>query len=78
MPAAKIFAEPATITGSITGTVQLTLAPGHRIHREISEWFGAPMPLGSYLRIVSDQPAQVLGLLGNDATGVVLPIVTVN
>ena len=44
------------------------LAPGHRIHRELSEWFG-PLPLGSYVHVVSDQPIQTLGLLGNDATG---------
>ena len=36
--------------------------------------FGAVLPTGSYFHVASSAPVQVLGLLGNDRTEVVLPI----
>ena len=35
---------------------------------------GSVLPTGSYLHLTSPIPVQMMGLLGNDQTGVVLPI----
>jgi hypothetical protein len=73
--------SPATVTveahagdGSLMASTQVTLDPRHRIQRELSEMPGVTLPNGGYLRVVSGQPVQMLGLLGNDSTGVVLPL----
>ena len=70
----EITVESYSGAGDLTGSTLLTLAPRYRISREVSELFGATLPTGSYLRIVATQPVQMLGLLGNDQTGVVLPV----
>jgi len=71
---ADITVEAHAANGALTGSTLVTLASGARITREVSEWFGAALPTGGYLHIVSAQPVQMQGLLGNDQTGVVLPI----
>lgn len=71
---ADITVQALSPAGAVTGSTRLTLAPGHRIQREISELFGVTLPTGSYLHIAATQPVQMLGLLGNDSTGVVLPV----
>ena len=71
---ADVTLEAHSASGALSGSTVVTLPSGARIAREVSEWFGAMLPTGGYLRIVSAQPVQMLGLLGNDQTGVVLPI----
>jgi len=72
--AVAITIESRASSGAFIGSVAVTLAPGARISRELSEWFGAALPTGGYLRILSPQAVQILGLLGNDRTGVILPV----
>jgi len=69
-----ITVETMSAAGSVTGTTQITLGPGQKIQREISEMFGAPPSVGSYLHIVATEPAQMMGLLGNDLNGTVSPV----
>ena len=71
---ASITVESHNASGSLTGSTTVNLASGTRITREVSELLGATLPTGSYLRIVSNQPVQTVGLLGNTQTGVVLPL----
>lgn len=71
---ADITVQALSPTGAVTGGASFSLAPGHRIQREVSELFGATLPTGGYLRIAATQPVQMLDLLGNDTTGVVLPV----
>jgi hypothetical protein len=71
---ADITVEAHSANGALNGSTVVTLPSGARISREVSEWFGATLPTGGYLHIVSAQPVQMLGLLGNDQTGVVLPV----
>jgi hypothetical protein len=59
--------------GALVAGTTVKLASGSRITREIFELFGTNVPAGGYLRIASSQPVQMLGLNGNDATGIVLP-----
>ncbi len=71
---ALITIESHSALGALTGATRITLNPGTRITREVSELFGAVLPTGSYVGIISTEAVQMLGLLGNDRTGVVLPI----
>jgi hypothetical protein len=71
---ANITIDAVSPSGSIIGTTQLTLDPRYRIQREVSELFGAPLALGGQLHITSDQPVQMMGLLGNDVNGTVVPV----
>jgi len=49
------------------------------ITREISEYLpGFCPPAGSYLRVLSDAPLQMLGLVANDADGSVVPVQPIN
>lgn len=72
--AASVTVEARAANGGLIGSQVVTLPSGARISREASEWFGVTLPSGGYLHVVSAQPVQVLGLLGNDRSGVVLPV----
>jgi hypothetical protein len=71
---ASVTVEALAANGGLIGSRVVTLPSGARISREVSEWFGVALPTGGYLQVISTQPVQVLGLLGNDRTGVVLPV----
>jgi hypothetical protein len=71
---AHIMIDAVSPAGSVIGTTQLTLDPRYRIQREVSELFGAPLPLGGQLHITSDNPVQMMGLLGNDVNGTMVPV----
>ncbi len=71
---ANVTVEEHSASGALLGSTVVALPFGTRISREVSEWFGAALPTGGYLHVISAQPIQVLGLLGNDQTGVVLPV----
>ncbi len=71
---ANVVIQAISPQGAVTGTVNVTMQPGHRFQREYAELFGAPLPAGASVRVVSDQAVQMLGLLGNDRTGVVMPV----
>jgi hypothetical protein len=69
-----ITIESRSAAGAVTASMNLTLPSGYRITREVSELFGATLPTGGYLHVLSKQAIQMLGLLGNERTGVVLSL----
>jgi hypothetical protein len=71
---ANITLAMNSVPGPPVASVTLTLGPGMKISREISEWFGAALPSGASVRVVSDRPVQSLGLLGNATDGSVMPV----
>ncbi len=72
--AASATVEARSAAGAVLAAATVTLPAGSRWSREATELFGAPLPTGAFMRVVSSQPVQVLGLLGNQATNIVLPI----
>ena len=74
---AVVTVESHAADGVLTGSTTVTLPSGSRLTREVSELLGSVLPTGSYLRVVSAQAVQALGLLGNDQTGVVIPVAMV-
>ena len=73
----NVVIETRSSAGAVTGSRTVSLPPHGWISREVSELFGAVLPTGSYLRVLASSPVQVVGLLGNDTTGAVLPIAPV-
>lgn len=72
---ADIAIEAYSAEGELLGSTALALSPGRRIAREASELFpDVAFGPGSRLRAVSSIPVQMLGLLGDDAAGTVLPV----
>jgi hypothetical protein len=74
---AVVTLESHAAGGGLTGSTTVTLPSGSRLTREVSELLGAVLPTGSYLHVSSTQPVQMLGLLGNDRTGAVIPVAMV-
>src|SRR5215472_594232 len=72
---ADISLEAYSAEGELVGSATFTLPQGRRIAREASELFPeVTLGPGSRLRAVSSIPVQMLGLLGDDAAGTVLPV----
>ena len=72
--AASVTVEAHAADGTLTGSTVIALPSGGRFTREASELFGAALPTGSYMRVTSAVPVQAMGLLGNETTGVALPL----
>jgi hypothetical protein len=60
--------------GILLGTVTQPLGVNKSMARDLAELFPGLVTTGTRLRVSSDQPIQLLGLLGDDADGTVLPI----
>lgn len=73
---------PAQVTVSLyspeniaLGSSTLTLPSGYRLMQEISELTQGAIPVpGCYVVVTSTQPVQLLGFVGDNATGTVTPI----
>jgi len=74
---ARVTLESHDSGGALTGSTTVTLPSGSLLTREVSELLGAVLPTGSYLHVISTQPVQALGLLGNDRTDIVIPVAMV-
>jgi uncharacterized membrane protein YgcG len=72
--AASVLVEARSAAGALLASTAVTIPNGSRFSREASELFGSTLPTGAYMHVLSSQPVQVLGLLGNAKTSVVLPI----
>jgi hypothetical protein len=70
---ATFSVDLSTADGPIASTT-LTLPPRSKIAREVSELVGIAAPAGSFLSVSSDQGVQVIGLVGDDATSSVAPV----
>ncbi len=72
---AAITIEMYSAAKELIASANLVLPPHARTSREVSEFLtGVAPPAGSYLRVVSSVPVQMLGLIGNEATGSVAPM----
>lgn len=60
---------------SVAARARVQLQPGTRMTRTLAEWFGVTPVFGSLVHLVSSQPAQLLGLLGDVPHGTVQPVV---
>jgi hypothetical protein len=74
---AVVTVESHAADGVLADGTTVALPSGGRLTREVSELLGSVLPTGSYVRIVSAQAVQALGLLGNDKTGTVIPVAIV-
>lgn len=61
--------------GSVIGSRTFSLPPNRRVTRETAEYVAGVPPAGSYWRVRSSAPIQSLGLVGDDSTGIVSPVV---
>jgi hypothetical protein len=62
-------------TKALLSTKTLTLAPNTYVARDLVEIFGGVSPAdGTRLTVTSSQGIQILGLLGDDASGTLLPV----
>jgi len=72
---ADISLEGYSAEGELIASTTFTLPEARRISREVSELLpDVVFAEGSYLRAISTVPVQMLGLLGDDAAGTVLPV----
>ncbi len=72
---AEIAIEAYSAVGELLGSTSFSLPAGTRISREVSEFLpDVTLGAGSYLRAVSQAPVQMLGLIGDEAAGTVLPL----
>jgi hypothetical protein len=62
-------------TGATVGSKAFTLPPNKRLVRATTEFIATAPPAGSTWRVRSNVPVQSLGLVGDDSTGVVAPVV---
>jgi hypothetical protein len=62
-------------TGTLLSTKTLSMATNTRYSRDLVEMFPALKPRnGMSLKVTSSKPIQMLGLLGDDSTGTLLPV----
>jgi hypothetical protein len=72
---ALITIELFSAARQLISSSSFTLPSQTRISREISEYLSEFRPrLGDYLRVSSNVPVQVIGLVGNEAAGTVVPV----
>jgi len=72
---ADIAIEAYSADGALLASTSFSLPAGMRISREVSEFLpGVTFTTGSYLRVASQVPLQMLGMIGDDSAGTVLPL----
>lgn len=73
--AVNITAEMQAADGTVLGSTTLPLPPFSKITRDLKELFVNPPAGAVAIRITPSEPIQMLGLLGDDATGDVVPVI---
>ena len=61
-------------SGGLLGTRRFRLAAGTKVVRDLAEFFPGLVTTGTSLHASSDQPVQLLGMLGDDASSTMLPV----
>ena len=73
---ADVAVELRSPSAGLVGSTAFALPPWTRIALDVSEYFpGIAPPADAYLVVRSTVPVQMLGLLGDDAAGTVLPVI---
>ncbi len=74
-PPANIILALYSRAGQLLGQTTLVLPADTWISRDVSEFLpGVTPPDGSYWYVTSSAPVQMIGLIGSDATGTVVPV----
>jgi IPT/TIG domain len=72
---ANVVLQLKSKTGSLLATKNITLGVNASMTRDFKEYFpGASPATGTSVSVSSDQPIQMLGMLADDSTSIVLPI----
>lgn len=71
---AEITLQMISASGQVLDTASFPVAPLSKITRDLTDFFAQPSPQAVAVRVTSDQAVQMLGLLGDDATGIVAPV----
>jgi hypothetical protein len=72
---ANVVLQLKSKTGSLLATKNITLGVNSSLTRDLKEHFpGASPATGTSVSVSSDQPIQMLGMLADDSTSIVLPI----
>ena len=72
---ANVVLQLKSKTGSLLATKNITLGVNSSMTRDLKEHFpGASPATGTSVSVSSDQPIQMLGMLADDSTSIVLPI----
>src|SRR5215813_196001 len=71
---ATITLQTLSATGAVLGSTTISLSPGTKITRDLLEFFAGASAEAVSVTIQSTAPVQMLGLLGDDASGDVLPV----
>jgi hypothetical protein len=75
MSDASITVEMQSAAGNALGSLSFSLPVGSKITRDLLEFFAGVPAEATSVRIRSNVPVQILGLLGDDATGDVVPVI---
>jgi len=73
--AVEVTLEIRSAAGATLGSLRMALPALSKMTRDLTEWFAGAPAEAVIVRIVSSRPIQVLGLLGDDATGDVVPVI---
>lgn len=73
--AVEVTVEMLAATGETLGAVSLPLPGLSKITRDLAELFSNPPAGAAVVRITPSRSIQILGLLGDDATGDVVPVI---
>jgi hypothetical protein len=73
--AVNVTLEMQSAAGDVLGTMSLPLPALSKISRDLTELFANPPVEAVAVRITASQPIQLLGLLGDDATSNVVPVI---
>ncbi|HSM85331.1 MAG TPA: hypothetical protein VLT16_04235 [Candidatus Limnocylindrales bacterium] len=72
--AAEVTVEMMSATNQVLGSFSFPLAAYSKMTRDLQEFFATPPAEATSVHIVSTQSIQLLGLLGDDASGNVAPV----
>jgi hypothetical protein len=73
--AVEVTVEMQSVTGETLGAFSLPLPAFSKITRDLTELFSDPPAGAAAVRITPSRPIQILGLLGDNATGDVVPVI---
>jgi hypothetical protein len=73
--AAEITVKMLSSSGQVLGSISFPLAAYSKITRDLLELFPQPPDTAVSVQVTSTQSVQVMGLLGDDASGNVVPVI---
>ena len=71
---AQVNVQVTSATNALLGSLSFTLPPMSKITRDLQDLFAQPPAGATSVHVTSTAPIQMLGLLGDDTAGTVVPI----